>query len=221
MGEPYDAFSPPMTMTRPERPFVVGLGASAGGIAALQSFLLTSETGIGAVDCRTSARRLSLQLIARIGGDLDFLSWQLRPTALDELGLAAALARFVTEWSSHVGIPAEFRLTGYERGRLLPEAEVAFYRVTQEALTNVAKHAHATRADVVLGMNDGQVVLVIEDDGIGFDAVETATSTSNGFGLLGMRERAALAGASLQIETAPGRGTSIFLRRHIEPAWQG
>jgi PAS domain S-box-containing protein len=157
----------------------------------------------------------ALQMIAKIGGDLDFLSWQLRPSVLDELGLAAALPRFVTEWSAHVGIPAEFRLNGYERGHLSSDAELVLYRITQEALTNIAKHSRATRADVVLGVNNGEVVLVIEDDGVGFDVTETPAN--GGFGVLAMRERATLVDGTLLIESTPGRGTSVFLRRAIEP----
>jgi len=149
--------------------------------------------------------------------DLEFLAWELRPAALDELGLAAALPRFVTEWSAHVGIPAEFRFGGFENGQIPRDAEVAFYRVAQEALNNISKHAHASRADVVLAVNDGEVVLVIEDDGVGFDAAGDGFRAS-GLGLAGMRERAALAGATLQVESAPGRGTSIFLRRPVDAA---
>jgi two-component system CheB/CheR fusion protein len=156
----------------------------------------------------------ALDLTRHIGHDLEFLAWELRPTALDELGLAAALPRFVTEWSEHVGVPAEFRFGGFEQGHLPHDAEVGFYRVAQEALNNISKHAHATRVDVVLASRDGEVVLVVEDDGVGFDATD-ADIRSKGFGLAGMRERAALVGATLDLESAQGKGTSIFLRRRI------
>ena len=159
----------------------------------------------------------ALTLTHQIGRDLEFLAWELRPAALDELGLAAALPRFVTEWSAHVGIPAEFRSGGFESGQIPRDAEVAFYRVAQEALNNVSKHAHASRVDVVLSKNDGQIVLVVEDDGVGFDAT-AAGSRTGGLGLAGMRERAALVGAALQVESATGRGTSIFLRRPVDLA---
>jgi chemotaxis family two-component system sensor kinase Cph1 len=155
----------------------------------------------------------ALEMVADLGGRLDFLSWQLRPALLDELGLTAALPRFVSQWSDQTGIPAEFRLGVYKQGQLGTEAETVFYRVAQEALNNVVKHAHATRADVVLGANDGHVVLVIEDDGIGFD--DQAGSPGSGFGLIGMRERASLVGATLDVETAPGRGTAVYLRLPI------
>jgi two-component system, chemotaxis family, CheB/CheR fusion protein len=153
----------------------------------------------------------ALSLTRQIGKDIDFLAWELRPSALDELGLAAALPRFVKDWSAHVGISGEMRFGGFEPGQLPRDAEVAFYRVAQEALNNAAKHAHATRVDVVLAASDGNVVLVVEDDGIGFNLQEAA-GRQRGFGLAGMRERATLIGATLQVESEPGKGTSVYLR---------
>jgi two-component system, chemotaxis family, CheB/CheR fusion protein len=174
---------------------------------ALERTQRAIETGSSNTDEITNAFALTKE----IGRDLDFLAWELRPMALDELGLAAALPRFVKEWSALVGTPTEFRSGNFEAGHLSPDAEVAFFRVAQEALNNVAKHAHATRADVVLSSSDGQVVLVVEDDGVGFDPTDVAT-LAHGVGLASMRERATLVGAALQIESAPGRGTSVFLR---------
>jgi PAS domain S-box-containing protein len=156
----------------------------------------------------------ALSLTRQIGNDVDFLAWDLRPAALDELGLVAALPRFVTEWSAHIGVPAEFRLRGFEAGQLRPAAELAFYRIAQEALNNVAKHAHASRVDVVLAANEGQVVLVVEDDGIGFEQGEEEASVGR-FGLAGMQERATLVGATVQVESTPGKGTSVFVRCRI------
>jgi PAS domain S-box-containing protein len=153
----------------------------------------------------------ALELLRQIGHDVEFLVWELRPRALDELGLAAALPRFVKEWSTHTGIAADFRANGFEAGQLSAEAEVTFYRVAQEALNNVAKHAQASRVDVVLAGNGDHVVLVIEDDGLGFERGDDY----DGFGLAGMSERAALVGAILEIESSPGTGTSVFLRSPI------
>lgn len=148
--------------------------------------------------------------------ELDFLAWELRPAALDDLGLAAALSRYLKAWSDHLGIPAEFRSAGLGDGRMGRETETTFYRVAQEALNNVAKHAHATRVDIIVEQRDDSLVLVVEDDGVGFDPADFTASAS--FGLVGMRERAALIGATLQIESAPGVGTTIFLR---QPAARG
>jgi two-component system CheB/CheR fusion protein len=153
----------------------------------------------------------ALELVDRVDRDLDYLSYQLRPAVLDDLGLSAALPLFVREWSEHFQTPAEFRSGGFAAGQLPKEAEIAFYRVAQEALTNVSKHAHASRVDVLLESRDGVVTLVVEDDGIGFDPSDRS-NRDTGIGLLGMEERAALIGATLQIESQPGQGTSVFLR---------
>jgi len=164
-------------------------------------------------------------LAQRLDRDVDQLVWELRPTALDDLGLRAALANYVQDWSTRVGIRAEFHTAGLLDERLPPDVETSLYRIAQEALTNVARHSRATRAEVILERRPDHVVLIVEDDGIGFDASDSTTSrrsgtanaaevvrTRGGFGLRGMRERAALVNASLEIESAPGRGTSILVR---------
>jgi two-component system, chemotaxis family, CheB/CheR fusion protein len=153
----------------------------------------------------------ALSLARQVDHEVDFLAWELRPAALDDLGLVAALPRFLAEWSGYHGIPSNFQTTGTVAGRLTPEAEITFYRVAQEALTNVVKHAHATRADVVLEGSDEAVVLIVEDDGVGFD-MTSADAKTTGIGLVGMRERAALVGATLQVESALGEGTTVYLR---------
>ena len=168
-----------------------------------------SYTANGAID-------EALALTGRIGRDVDFLAWELRPAALDEIGLIAALPRFIAQWSAHVAIAAEFRLHGFEAGQLEPDAAVAYYRIAQEALNNIAKHAQASRVDVVLATTDGQVVLVVEDDGLGFE-VTGEPHWDRGLGLASMQERAALGGAALDIESTPGQGTSVFVRRPIQP----
>ena len=93
----------------------------------------------------------SLEKVARqLDRDVDQLVWELRPTALDDLGLRAALSNYVQDWSRRVNVPAELHMTGLLDDRLPPEAETTLYRVAQEALTNIAKHARATRVDVIL-----------------------------------------------------------------------
>jgi PAS domain S-box-containing protein len=153
----------------------------------------------------------ALELTTAVSAGLDFLAWELRPTVLDDLGLAAALPRFVQRWASHYGVQAEVRIAGFTAGDLTKDGEVAFYRVAQESLNNVLKHAHASRADVVLETRDGKVTLVIADDGVGFDPVEQQNSP-NGIGLAGMGERAAQIGAELDIESSAADGTTVYLR---------
>jgi two-component system CheB/CheR fusion protein len=152
----------------------------------------------------------ALTLTRQIDTEVDFLAWELRPALLDDLGLAAALPQFVGDWSRHYNIPTEVRASGLGAVHAPREVEVTFYRIAQEALNNIVKHAHATRADVMLEARDRSLVLVIEDDGVGFDP--SNADSSHGIGLAGMRERAALVGGSLEVESSPGSGTSIFLR---------
>ena len=150
----------------------------------------------------------------RLDHDVDQLVWQLRPTALDDLGLRAALANYVQDWSARVGIPATLHSSGLLDQRLPSDTETALYRIAQEALTNVAKHANATNVEIILERRGSYVSLVIEDNGKGFDPA--TEESGHGFGLLGMRERAALVGAAVEIESSPGAGTTIFVRMTIE-----
>jgi PAS domain S-box-containing protein len=147
----------------------------------------------------------------QIDRDVDHLVWQLRPTALDDLGLRAALANYVQDWSTRVGIPAELHMSGLLDERLPPDAETTLYRIAQEALTNVARHSRATRVDVLLERQGDIVLLTVEDNGVGFEP-DHADAKPGGFGLLGMHERAALVGATLQIESTAGGGTTVLLR---------
>jgi PAS domain S-box-containing protein len=153
--------------------------------------------------------------------DVEHLVWELRPTALDDLGLRAALANYVQDWSKRVNIAAELHTSGLLDARLATEAETTLYRIAQEALTNIAKHSRAENVDVILERRDDHVLLIVEDDGVGFDP-GAARSGSHGFGLLGMRERASLVGATLEIESAAGKGTTVLLRMAAAlPAVQG
>lgn len=148
------------------------------------------------------------------------LAVRLRPTALDDLGLAAAARQLVADWSARTGVPADFQSVGFGATRLPAEVETALYRVVQEALTNAAKHAGAGQVSVVLTCRKGEVVAMVEDDGCGFDAEGVAQTPTPGrpegergrLGLLGMRERVALAGGALEVESAPGQGTTVIAR---------
>jgi signal transduction histidine kinase len=130
--------------------------------------------------------------------------------ALETHGLAAALREYVGNWAQHFSVPVRLH-TNVSEDRLPPEVEGTMYRVVQEALNNVLKHARATHVDVALERHADHVLLIIEDDGVGFDPSSTAIG-AGGVGLAGMRERAALIGADLQIESTAGRGTTVFVR---------
>jgi signal transduction histidine kinase len=156
-------------------------------------------------------------LAQRLDHDVDRLVWELRPTALDDLGLRAALANYIQDWSKRTGIAVDLHTSGLLDHRLPSGMETTLYRIAQEALTNVAKHARATHVEIILERREEAVLLIVEDDGVGFEPGDTDT-VGRGLGLLGMRERAALVGASLQIESAAGKGTTVFVRMAAPPA---
>ena len=162
-----------------------------------------------------SVRVQRLQEIAeKLDSEVSFLAWELRPSALDDLGMAEAIEAFVLEWSRHYDISADFRSGLMLDERLPRDTETHLYRITQEALNNIAKHAFANHVSVLLESREQHVILIIEDDGKGFDpaSLERPRESGRGLGLLGMQERAALIGGDVEIESAPGRGTTIYVR---------
>ncbi len=137
--------------------------------------------------------------------DVRQLAVELRPKALDDFGLVAALERLTSSFEEQTGISMEFQST-LPSTRLSPEIETAMYRIVQEALTNIVKHSRAGRVSIVVGRKEGAVSVVVEDDGVGFDPARTR---EEGLGLIGMRERVALLGGRLTIESRPGAGTTF------------
>lgn len=163
------------------------------------------------VSLRADVERMR-EIFDRLNSDVDFLAWELRPLSLDVLGLAAALESFVKEWSQQFGIEAGFEAVRMEEKRLAPEVEINLYRIFQEALQNIHKHAAATRVNVVLERYDGHAVLVIEDNGRGYDAEQDIMTSDRTMGVINMRERAALIGGTIDVESEPGAGTTVFVR---------
>ncbi len=158
--------------------------------------------------------RQALELTRQIGHDMHRIAWELGPAALDELDLPAALSNYAEEWSGHSHVPVQFQCTGAWEERLLTQVETTLYRVAQEALTNVAKHARARRVSVILNRHAHDVLVVIEDDGIGFDPEQRidATRADRKLGLVGMRERVQAVAGTLEIESSAGAGTTLFVR---------
>ncbi len=143
------------------------------------------------------------------------LAWELRPPALDDFGIAAAIERYVLDWSKHSGVSSDFQTHGMESLRLPPRVETTLFRLTQEALNNVLKHAKATQVSVVLERRPGDISLIIEDNGVGFDEQNHQNSNnqpSNRLGLLGMRERVALLEGTISFESSVGKGTVVYMR---------
>ena len=148
-------------------------------------------------------RRLTAQALEEIRR----IALELRPKILEDLGLGEALAWRVDELNAAGGVRASLQVVGLDR-RLSKDRELVLYRVAQEALTNVARHAEARTARLVLEQAAGTVALSIEDDGVGFE-VEAVLAHPAGLGLSGIRERLALVGGTLRINSAPGQGTHL------------
>ena len=154
------------------------------------------------------------EIVQAMGREMHAIAVALRPTALDDVGLAGALRGYVEVWSRRTGIAAELFVSGVEPKGVPPEVETTIYRVVQEALTNVARHAGASRVSVVLESDGRRVVAVVEDEGRGFDveATNEASQRQGHLGLLGMQERVALVRGTLTIESEPGTGATVIAR---------
>ncbi|MCI0457347.1 MAG: sensor histidine kinase [Gemmataceae bacterium] len=162
--------------------------------------------------------RQLLELTNQLGRETHRIAWELRPSALDDLGLQSALASYVEEWSKRSNIAVDFQCIGLDTERLPPHVETTLYRIVQEALANVLKHAQARRVSLILKRFNHHAMAIIEDDGRGFDAEAVLDSPADRsrLGLLGMKERVALVGGTVQIESGPSRGTTLFVRIPLE-----
>lgn len=187
---------------------------------ALTSMLISLKVAQQAADSAERERRLDTlrETVSRTLDEVRTLAWQLRPSALDDLGLVSALEHYIADYSQRYGIQADFTATGLWHGELaarLPhEMETALYRIIQEALTNIARHAQATTVSVFMDRRAASVRVIVEDNGKGFDPT-AQDHAANGqgrvsLGLQGMRERAALFGGTLEIESRPGEGTTVI-----------
>jgi signal transduction histidine kinase len=158
-------------------------------------------------------RIVALKVLATdVGRDVSRLAWEIRPTALDDLGLQTAIRSLLETWSERANIRFDLHIAIDEQ-RLPIDTETTLYRVLQEALTNVVRHAGATKVTVILTGADRQVTMVIEDDGRGFgDGAADPPPLLRRLGLVGMRERLSMVNGSIELETGPGRGTTVFVR---------
>jgi two-component system, NarL family, sensor histidine kinase UhpB len=175
-----------------------------------QVLRLTALKGSADPGVQETAAKLEAMTVEALEG-VRRLALELRPPALDDLGLLAALGDLAQRFSDQTGIPVDYRPTGL-RGRMPAETELVLYRIAQEALMNVAKHAQASRVRLDLDRSENEVTLSVRDDGTGFDLASASTRDDRGvgLGLFGMEERAHLVGGSLRIDTAPGMETHIF-----------
>jgi two-component system, NarL family, sensor histidine kinase DegS len=168
-------------------------------------------------EVRQTLRTELSNLKGQFRGSLDSVRamiYDLRPPELSELGLAEAIRNYASEWEARCGIKVASQLDLKDTG-LSPMAELAVYRVMQEALQNVHKHAHASAVGMAWSRSNESWVLHVTDDGMGFDLVKAARHKKS-VGLLSMRERAELIGGSLQIQSTPGKGTAVTLLLPVE-----
>ena len=166
-------------------------------------------------DSKVTQQRIAdmRQLAAETLDGVHDLALELRPSALDDLGLITTLEQYVREYTDKFGINTEFQAIGFEGRRLLPEVEIILYRIVQEALTNVVKHAAANKVSVLMEIRGPSIVAIVEDNGKGFDVQKESTSATNKqkLGLYGMYERAELIDGTLTIESRIGKGTTVFV----------
>jgi len=168
---------------------------------------------------RARLRLLRAQL-EQVGQTLRHVAWELRPASIDELGLESALANYLAEWSQRYGIESDFHYGDLKTDALSEEKCTAIFRVIQEALTNVVKHAQrATQVSVVIEPAGKNLGVTIEDNGCGFDTASLAgpkAGRNGGLGLAGMQERLTLFGGEFEVESSVGVGTAIFARIPLE-----
>ncbi len=182
---------------------------------ALTSFMVDLKL-VERADSADAVRVIAEQLRRRAAEALEnvrSLALELRPSMLDDMGLIPALERYTQDFSSKTGTTVDFHAQGLDGTRLLPRVETALYRVVQEALANVSRHAQADTVSVLLERQAARLVVIVEDNGRGFDADRLLRSGSleEKLGLYGMQERASLVGGELAIESRPGAGTTVFV----------
>lgn len=187
---------------------------TAQRLVALAVDLKNLETDLAAGRPHQSVLRSLRAAVDDLQQQVRALAWDLRAGELVEGGLEHALRAYVEEWSERAGVAADCEIRGSGPGLPPGPLETTLYRVVQEALANAAKHARAGRVSILLEHEADLVRLTVEDDGRGFDpdALQTSSGVATRFGLLGMRERVALVGGTLMIESSPGTGTTILVR---------
>lgn len=160
-------------------------------------------------------------LAAETAKNIQSLTFELRPTMLEDIGLLPSITAYIDYWSIRHGITADFQpiCQRLSFGKFL---DANLFRILQESLTNVARHAQCNRVDIVFRMQQGSLALVVEDDGCGFDvaALSNSPNQRSGSGIEEMRARAALAQGEFSIESRMGEGTKvtiIFPYEHSEP----
>jgi two-component system, NarL family, sensor histidine kinase UhpB len=173
------------------------------GLRVLEKASAPDELATRIVDLRSQTSRMLVE-VRKMAVDL-------RPSTLDDLGLAAALQWYTDDFAERTRILVDFRATGLDE-RLSDDVQVVIYRIVQEALTNVAKHAEASRVAVRVQVSRDGIAATVTDDGRGFDVPAVLGSRERGLGLFGMRERVSLVGGTLRIGSEPETGTEVEIK---------
>ena len=191
-------------------------------VTGLSLGLKALEQGLAKGDASAASGQLRWleQLAAQIGRDIHRTASDLRPTAIDDLGIFRAIEAYVAEWQERYDVRVDIQTFGRDHP-LPPDVAAVLYRLVQEGLTNVLKHARASKVSIVLEKKPEGLALVLEDDGIGFDPESVGGNASgagqaSGLGLSGMKERVALLGGTIAVESAPGKGSTIFVQIPLE-----
>ncbi|ACB84244.1 ATP-binding protein [Natranaerobius thermophilus] len=168
------------------------------------------------------AKRMSEELRELTGDVIDeikSLARDLRPSVLDDLGLDYALEKYLKEIQGRTGVSTEFWFQADQGLKLEPEISTNIYRIVQESVNNSIKHADASKIDVIVKTISSQLIVIIEDDGKGFDLEQFSDNykqnETRGLGIFGMEERAELIGGHLAIESTPGDGTAVYLKINL------
>ena len=151
-----------------------------------------------------------LKGLEELSDDVRYMAYRFHPSILDDLGLKAALQRLLDDFSSRAGVKALFVHQPFDHS-LGKTASTALYRVVQECLSNIARHAKATRVEVEVTVEEEGVVVIVRDDGMGFDQVADQPQRVGGLGLLNMRERLLAVQGSCEVESMPGKGTTVSM----------
>jgi signal transduction histidine kinase len=187
---------------------------------SLGQYLTALQLGLSAIGRRFAADAGTTEELARlraltseIGCEVNRIAWELRPTALDDLGLETAITQYLEEWGERSRLHFDLQVSLGDQ-RLPHTVETTVYRALQEAVTNIVRHADAERVGVILETTGQQLQLIVEDDGKGFTSDETDGGDHRPLrlGLLGIRERLTLVGGKLEVESSPGLGTTLFVR---------
>ncbi|QPC84473.1 HAMP domain-containing protein [Phototrophicus methaneseepsis] len=164
----------------------------------------TIEDARASVEDMRQRTARTLQEVRRLAADL-------RPAALDDLGLISALEGYIYEYANKTGLNVDFQTSHLEDVRLPHDVETLLYRVIQEALTNIARHANAHQVTVHIHQEHNLILATVQDNGCGFNVPDVLNSGERGLGLLGMQERVQLLGGQFKLESQPGNGTQVFI----------